>query len=136
MLQCFVSLQKLFLNKRQKEGRDMELYITVTIMRMMEVKIMEQDSQHVSHPSLSSPLLLFSAHPRHIHRGLLLSICKALQSCHTSHPLSMFLLLKCIQLHIQLLQSVLEGHDMKPFDVPEHVQKDTHMSVIFPRAAV
>lgn len=50
---------------------------------------MHQDGRHgvVSHPFVSCPLLLFSAHPRHIHIGVLLSIYKALHSCqHLSPP--------------------------------------------------
>lgn len=47
----------------------MEVYITVTSVKMMEV---------INAPRRQT--------------------CKALQSCHIFHPLSMFLLLKCIQL--------------------------------------
>lgn len=69
----------------------------------------EPTGVQLSHLTPSSSLLLFSAHPRHVQREVLLSIGKALQSCHTFHPLSMFLLLKRNQVALSTGASVSEG---------------------------
>lgn len=102
---------------------------------------MNQDGQRgvASHPFPSSVFLLFSAHPRYIHTGVLLSIYKVLQSCHISRPLSMFPLLKCIQLALTYnsfsFRETRTGEKLSSGGSTNKLASkkrlDTHISVIF-----